>query len=309
MTTTAEPVGAATVGATPPTGPRLDRKKFNWGTWPLLLPAFGLLLVLFLLPVIYSFYIGFTNLKLVGPTSINFDFTGLENVQRLVSDAVFHKSIVLTAIFVFGSGVIVTTLVALVLALAMQKGLAGLSTFAGAIVLAAFVLPPVTIAIVWYAASIPGGGMSLLIGNPEADLLNSAPMLAVSAANAWSLTGIAMLMFGAALRNIPGDIIEAAQLENAGPWTRFRRITLPLLRPTIMTTILLVSLLSLANFTIVYLMTGGGPGTDTMILPVYAYQQAFRFNDLSYGALIGNVMVVFAAVVAAIFVRLGRTDD
>jgi multiple sugar transport system permease protein len=191
----------------------------------------------------------------------------------------------------------------------MQRAMAGISAVVGAIVLGAFILPPITIAIIWYAASIPGGGVTRLLLQPDADLLNGQPLAMVSAANAWSLTGIAMLIFSAALRNIPGDIVEAAQLENAGSWTRFRRITLPLLRPTIMTIVLLVSLLSLANFTLVYLMTGGGPGTDSMILPVYAYQQAFRFNDLSYGALLGNVMVVLAAVFAAIFVRLGRTRN
>jgi multiple sugar transport system permease protein len=87
---------------------------------------------------------------------------------------------------------------------------------------------------------------------------------------------------------------------------RFMRITLPLLKPTIVTTVLLTSLMSLANFTIIYLMTGGGPGNDTMILPVYSYQQGFFFNDLAYGALIGNITVLIATIFSALFVYFSR---
>jgi multiple sugar transport system permease protein len=87
---------------------------------------------------------------------------------------------------------------------------------------------------------------------------------------------------------------------------RFFRITLPLLRPTLVTTILLMTLLALANFTVVYIMTAGGPGTSTMILPVYSYQQAFQYDNLGYGALIGDAMVILATVLSFVYVRLSR---
>lgn len=289
-----------------PEGVRHDRRRFTFASIPLLLPATILLVVLFLLPVFYSFYLGGTNLRLVGPTALNPQFTGWANMERLLEDGVFWKSLGLTGVFVLGSGVLLTTGVALVLAVAMQSALKPVSSAVSIVVMIAYMLPPVTIALVWLASSLPGGSITALFGNPDADFLNTAPMMMVSAANAWSLTGLAMLMFSSALRNIPNDITEAAILENANWGQRFFRITLPLLRPTIVTTVMMMSLLSLANFTVVYLMTGGGPGSDTMILPVYSYQQAFLFSDLAYGALIGNVTVVIATVFSAIFVRLSR---
>lgn len=297
-----------TAGAAVPRGPRLDRQRLLLSSIPLLAPAAVLLLGLFAGPIVYSFYLGFTNLKLVGPTARHHQFTGLDNVQRLVGDKVFLQSLGLTALFVIGSGVILTTVVALALAVAMRGALKITSGIVGIIVMVAYMIPPVTIAITWVAAGTPGGAVTRLFGIADVSLLNDHPMALVSGANAWALTGLAMLLFSAALRNIPSDILEAAQLENAGAVQRFVLITLPLLKPTIVTTVLLISLMSLANFTIIYLMTGGGPGSDTMILPVYSYQQGFLFNDLAYGALIGNVTVVIATLVSALFVYFSRSE-
>jgi multiple sugar transport system permease protein len=292
--------------ATVPTTGRLDGRRFQWGSIPLLGPAGVLLVVLFLAPVAYSFYLGLTNLELIGPTSRHYHFTGFDNITFLIHDAVFHQSLYLTAFFVIGSGVIGATGVGLALALAMQKAINSLRLLIGAIVMLCFMLPPITAAILWYAASTSGGSLPTLFGTSGSDFLHSAPMVIVSAANAWSVTGLAMLLFAAALRNIPGEIMEAAELENSNAVQRFVRITLPILKPTIVTTVLLITLLSLANFTLVYLMTQGGPGNSTMILPVYSYQQAFTFSHLAYGALVGNVMVIIATIFSALFVYFSR---
>jgi multiple sugar transport system permease protein len=131
-------------------------------------------------------------------------------------------------------------------------------------------------------------------------------MLIVTLANVWSQTGFAMLVLGAALRNIPREVLEAADMEDASRWQRFRLITLPMLRPTIVTTVLLITLISLANFALIYVMTQGGPGNSTNILPLYSYQQAFEFNNLAYGAIIGNVMVLICAIFGVIYVRASR---
>lgn len=289
-----------------PAGPRLDRARMRWTSLPLLLPALGLLAVLFIAPVVYSVYLGFTNLELIGPTAQKYQFTGLANVTRLWHDVVFHQSLYLTLFFVLGSAVLGATLIGLTLALAMQSSLGFVRAIVGGIVVVSFVLPPVVVALAWYAASTAGGAYTRLLGHSSSDFLHAAPMLIVSAANTWNLTGLAMILFGASLRNIPGDILESAKMENAGVFQRFFRLTLPLLRSTIVTTMLLMTLLALANFTVVYVMTAGGPGTATMILPVYSYIQAFDYNQLAYGALIGDFMVIFAGVLSIIYVRMAR---
>lgn len=289
-----------------PGGRRQDRVRFQWSSLPLLLPAAALLIILFLGPVAYSFYLGLTNLNLIGPTALHYKFTGLSNVHQLFNDTVFHQSLYLTAIFVVGSGVVGATGVGLILAIAMQRALGVGRIVVGAIVMVCFTLPPITVAMVWYAASTANGTFTTLFGSPKSDFLHDFPLVLVSAANAWNLAGLSMILFAAALRNIPNEIMESARLENASAIQQFRRITLPLLRPTIVVVVLLMTLLSLANFTVVYVMTGGGPGTSTTILPVYSYQQAFSFNHLAYGALIGNVMVLLATIFSILYVRASR---
>ena len=223
----------------------------------LLAPSALLLLVLFLLPVAYSFYLGLTNLQLIGPHSIHYFFTGYWNVHLLLNDQLFWRSVLLTFVFVVGSGAIGSSLIGLALALCMRRANAMLRAVVGAIVVLGTVLPPATVAVVWSAITSSGGILSLLLGMGKSDLIYTMPMLVVSMANGWSLCGLSMLMFGAALRNVPKDMIEAAMLENAGVVRRFTRIVFPVIRPTVITSCLLMTLLSFGNFTVVFLDDGG----------------------------------------------------
>jgi multiple sugar transport system permease protein len=288
-----------------PKGRRLDRERFQWGSLTLLMPALVLLVVLFLIPVGYAFFLGFTNLRLVGPTALSYRFTGTANLHQLVNDSVFPQSVKLTALFVAGS-VIGTVIVGLGLALLLRSA-HGLSRIVvGGVVVVAWMMPAVTAGMTWYASTTAGGTFATMAGLSRSDFLHSQPLLIVTLANTWSQCGFAMLVFSAALRSIPGEIIEAATLENASAVQRFRMIMLPLLRPTIVTTVLLVTLLTLANFALIYIMTQGGPGNATNVLPVYSYQQAFSFDNLAYGALIGDVMVVIATILGFAYVRASR---
>ena len=285
---------------------RLDRRRYEWATVVLLLPAALLLGTLFLLPIGYAFYLGFTNLQLIGPNAVHYRFTGILNVQRLWRDSEFYHSLLLTLYFVVGAGAIASTLGGLVLAMLMERAIPALRTAVGALAMLACILPPATVAVVWFSVSTAGGAIPQILGIKKFDLLFSYPLLVVSAANAWSLYGLSMLMFAAALKNIPDDMVEAARLENASAWQRFWRLTLPLLRPTVMTSLLMMTLLSFGNFTLVFLMTGGGPEGRTNILPVYSYIQGFSYHNLGYGALLGNVIVVLASVLGVVFVLVDR---
>lgn len=289
----------------PPAGQRADKERFQWGSVALLAPSLALLIVLFIIPVIYAFYLGFTNLQLVGPNAVDWHFTGMDNVHRLLSDSVFSTSVWLTLIFIVGSvaGVIV---IGLALAMLLQTALAPLRILAGGLVIIAWMMPAITAGMTWYASTTAGGTFGTLLRLPNSDFLHREPLLIVTLANVWSQTGFAMMVLGAALRNIPRDILESADIENASRWQRFVRITLPLLRPTIVTTVLLITLISLANFGLIYVMTQGGPGNATSILPLYSYQQAFQFNNLAYGALVGNALVLLCAIFGVIYVHVSR---
>jgi multiple sugar transport system permease protein len=282
---------------------RRDKERFQWSSLALMTPAFALLIVLFLIPMGYAIYLGLTNLTLVGPTAVKWGFTGTQNLDRLKGDTEFWNSLQITAVFIVGSivGVIV---VGYGLATLLMRARAWMRIVVGGIVVIAWMMPAVTAGMTWYAATTGGGTFATLTGLKNSNFLDAHPLLIVTLANIWSMTGFAMLVLGAGLRNIPGEAIEAAIVENASAWQRFRKIVLPLMRPTIIAVVLLVALLSLANFSLIYIMTQGGPGTATNILPLYSYQQAFSFNNLAYGALIGNVMVLIATIFGVLYVRI-----
>ncbi len=282
---------------------RRDKERFQWSSLALMTPAFALLIVLFLIPMGYAIYLGLTNLTLVGPDAVKWGYTGTQNLVRLKGDSEFWNSLQITGVFIVGSivGVIV---VGYGLATLLMRARPWMRIVVGGIVVIAWMMPAVTAGMTWYASTTGSGTFGTLTGLRNTNFLDAQPLLIVTLANIWSMTGFAMLVLGAGLRNIPGEAIEAAIVENASAWQRFRKIILPLMRPTIIAVVLLVALLSLANFSLIYIMTQGGPGTATNILPLYSYQQAFTFNNLAYGALIGNVMVLIATIFGVLYVRI-----
>ena len=132
-------------------------------------------------------------------------------------------------------------------------------------------------------------------------------MTTVSVANLWRGTAFSMLVFSAALRNIPSEVLEAADVEGASRFRRLWSITLPLLGPTLVTNLLLVTILNLSDFTLIYTLTQGGPGNSSMTLPVYIYQEAFNYYELGYGTTISLVLILIGAALSLLFVRTSRS--
>jgi multiple sugar transport system permease protein len=287
---------------------RQDQPRFELSSATLLsLPA-GFLLFLFIGPIAYALYLGFTNLQLIGPHAQHWWFTGLANPRRLLHDRIFFQSVELTLIFVIGSGIIGQTIIGLILALLMGRSLPPLRLSVGALVVAAWVIPEITAAVIWYAFSQAGGTFSVILNSPRTNYLFSAPMATVSVANLWRGTAFSMLVFAAALRNLPSEVLEAADVEGASSIQRLFSVTLPLLGPTIVTNLLLVTILNLSDFTLIYTLTQGGPGTSTMTLPIYIYQEAFTYYELGYGTTISLVLILIGAILSLLFVRQVRRE-
>lgn len=285
-----------------------DRERFRPTTFIWVTPAAILLIGLFLVPTIYAVYLGFTNLQLLGPHAQNYSFTGLANFNRLVNDPVFWYSVKLTLIFVIGSGIIAETIIGMGLALLGQRAHLTVRASVGSVVILAWVLPEIAVAFIWYAFGQAGGMLSEIAGRPSDDLLATLPLLIVSVANTWRGTAFSMLILSAGLRNVPEEVDEAAQLEGAGYWRRLFRVTIPIMRSTIMTNMLLITIGTISDFTLIFAMTQGGPGNQTAILPVYMYIEAFQFNALGYGTTIALALIVIGALLSIIYVRQLRPE-
>jgi multiple sugar transport system permease protein len=285
-----------------------DRQRLKPATLGWLLPATALLTGLFLVPIGYAIYLGFTNLELLGPTAQHYNFTGLANLDRMVHDPVFWSSVKITLIFVVVSGIIAQTVLGLALALLGQRAHLTVRATVGSVVVLAWVLPEICVAFIWYAFSQSGGVLSVVTGHPNDDLLSTVPLLIVCVANTWRGTAFSMLILSAGLRNVPQEADEAAQLEGASYWKRLIRVTLPIIRPTLMINMLLITLGTISDFTLIFAMTQGGPGNQTAILPVYMYIEAFQFNALGYGTTIALGLMVIGAVLSIFYIRQLRPE-
>ena len=149
--------------------PRLDRQRYSWESAGLIAPVALLLGALFFLPIIYAGYLGFTNLQLIGPNAIHYKFTGWTNIIRLWKDREFYHSLLLTLYFVVGSGAIASTVAGLTLALLMERGATGLRSAVGALAMLACILPPATVAVVWFSVTTEGGVFPWLFGASNID--------------------------------------------------------------------------------------------------------------------------------------------
>lgn len=276
-----------------------------------LLPAVALMLVFLAGPVLWSFYGSLTNQALTGYKAANPEFVGLDNYADLLTDDGFWKAVVLTVVFVGASAVIGQNVLGMALALLLRAAARPLRAVVSALVVVAWVLPEIVAAFALYAYFSTDGTLNQVLGwfgleGPT--WLISVPMLAVILANIWRGTAFSMMVYGAALSEVPPDVTEAAAIDGATGPQRFFRITLPMIRRSISTNLMLTTLQTLAVFTLIWVMTGGGPGTDSSTLPVLAYQEAFKFAQVGYGTAIATVTLLVGAVFSIVYIRVLKPE-
>ncbi|MGC0237374.1 carbohydrate ABC transporter permease [Arthrobacter sp. SD76] len=271
------------------------------------LPAVLLLLVFLAGPVLWAFQASLTNAGLTGRSARNPEWVGLENYQRLLTDPVFPLSLWLTVVFVGGSAVLGQNLLGLAIAVLMRRARPAVASLVGTAVVAAWVLPEIVAAFAAYAYFSKDGTLNQLLGalgfgRPE--WLYAFPMVAVMLANVWRGTAFSMLVYKAALNDVPTEVTEAAQMDGARGWQRLLFITLPMIRGSIATNLMLITLQTLAVFTLVWVMTAGGPANASTTLPILAYQEAFKFGDIGYGTAVASVLILIGAAFGVVYIRL-----
>ncbi|MDI3195095.1 sugar ABC transporter permease [Pseudarthrobacter sp. AL07] len=273
------------------------------------LPAVLLLLVFLAGPVLWAFHASFTNAALTGRNARNPGWIGFDNYARLLSDPMLPLSLGLTVLFVGGSAILGQNLLGLTLAVLMRRARRTVAAVVGTAVVAAWVLPEIVAAFAAYAYFSRDGTLNQLLGGlglGQTDWLYSFPMVAILLANIWRGTAFSMLVYRAALNDIPGEVTEAALMDGAGGWQRLAFISIPMIRGSIVTNLMLITLQTLAVFTLIWVMTAGGPANASTTLPVLAYLEAFKFGDIGYGTAVASVLILIGVVFGAAYVRLLR---
>ena len=274
-----------------------------------LVPAVILMGIFLLGPIVWSLYGSLTDAALTGRAAADPQWVGLENYARLLSDPVFPQSVGLTVLFTLVSAVLAQTILGLGVAVIMTRASARLGAVVATVIVAACILPELVAAFVAYAFFSQDGTLNqllALLGLEGPNWLFGFPMIAVIIANIWRGTAFSMMIYQAALDDVPRDIIEAAMLDGANGAKRLLHVTLPMIRQTITTTLMLITLQTLSVFTLIWVMTAGGPGNASTTLPLYAFKEAFRFGNIGYGTAIATVMLVVGAIFAVVYIRALR---
>jgi multiple sugar transport system permease protein len=282
---------------------RSDRRT----VYLLLLPSLLPVLVFSVFPLLRGIYLGFTDAK--AGRNVTISFTGLENYRELLSDSLFWSSFRIGLLWAF-SVTVLQFLLALGLALLLNQRL----RFRGAARVLAVVpwaMPPVVVGILWRLVYHPDAGLlNEFLHRIGADGLRTTwlgdfntALPAVIIVGVWAGMPQTTVVLLAGLQGVPRELHEAAAVDGASAWQRFRSVTLPSLMPVIVAITSLDFIWNFNSFGLVYVLTAGGPGGKTMLPMLFAYEEAFRYGNYGYAAALGNVMVVIVVALLALYLR------
>jgi multiple sugar transport system permease protein len=301
--TTVAPPRSARPGQLPRRPGRRGGSAFSW---LLVGPNAALVAVFLLLPLGWAVWLSFRDAGTFGPTR----FTGLENYRRMFGDEVFWQAVLNTVVFTLAT---VPTSIALGLALAvlLDRALPAQKVWRTIIYLP-IVLSGLATALIGALMFEESIGIvnkllrALGVAGPDWQTDGAWAMASLVLVTVWVRVGFSMVIYLAGIQDVPRDLYEAARLDGANGWQQFRRVTVPLVRPTTFFLVVLNVIYSFQVFDLVYAMTNGGPGFATTTLPFFSYQYGFQQQEQGYGSAIGLVLFVAVLVFTAVQWRSQR---
>jgi multiple sugar transport system permease protein len=282
---------------------------------PWLLPTLTVLALFQLYPLIEAVRLSLTNEVL---TATGTEFVGLENYVDLVTSIGFRQMVVVTTVFAVSS-IVLHTVAGLILALAIdygvRRGLRGHLTTRVSVLLA-WIVPGIIIGLIWKVMLVESqfGAINYMLGAVDIGPVpfRSNPTLALAStivAGTWRGTAFAMIMIYGGLQRIPPRLYEAARVDGAGRWARFRHVTIPQLKPVLFVTIVLVSIYALNTFDLIFALTNGGPGRATEVFALFMYRKAFTDYALGEGAAVAVVLLGVNLLLTVVYLYVFDIGD
>jgi raffinose/stachyose/melibiose transport system permease protein len=291
--------GITAAGGGTPSRPRRTRPLISYGRWWWALPAIVMVLLIHYVATAGGAFYAFTDWTGIG----DFNFVGLDNFVRIFEDPSMIGSLKNTLFLAFGF-LIATNVIGLLLALALNRTLKSRYVLR-ALFFMPVVLSPLAVSYIWKFIFDFNGPLNDVIVwfGMEPKTWLADPTLAlwcVLVVMAWQTTGMVMVIYLAGLATVPIDIEEAAALDGAGTWRRFRHITVPSIRPSIAIASTLMLIQGLRVFDQVLALTGGGPAGATETLATQVYKETFALSNFGFGAalalLLTLIMLVFSVL-------------
>jgi multiple sugar transport system permease protein len=297
--------------------PQNQRRKRLRVSLLFMAPAFIVIAIFMLGPAVWAFYISFTNMALTGAGAATPQWVGLQNFVQIVRDGEFLNAFRVSLTYLVFSALIGQAGMGLLLALLMRNRQKIFKSVLGAIIISAWVIPDVVAGFLWNSF-LAGGPQSVLspgllnsimttLTLPQHAWVQEYPMQMIVMANIWRGTAFSMLLYASALEGIPDELLEAAAIDGANLWQRVRSVILPLIKGSIATDLLLITLATLSDFTLVYVLTAGS-NLNTELLTIYQYRQAFQFYQIGYGSAIALLIIAVGAILSLIYIRVLRVE-
>ncbi|MBO8126361.1 MAG: sugar ABC transporter permease [Firmicutes bacterium] len=287
--------------------------KENLVAWVLILPAALIMVAVVGYPIVSNIWLSLHDVSLMNP--FERPFVGLANYLDFFADPTFWASVGRTAYFTVVS-VSLELILGIAIAMLINMKLKGWK-FLRAVIIIPWAVPTVVNGIMWkwiYNAdygALNGLLQSLgLIDKYQAWLADPwTAMNLVILADIWHVTPLVVLIISAALAALPDSLYEAAVIDGATSWQSFWRITLPLLRPAILVTLVLRTVEAFRVFDIIYVITGGGPANGTQVISYLAYLESFSYLNLGRGAALSFIVSAFILVLAIVYYKVLYTED
>lgn len=274
-------------------------------------PSMLFLLLMATVPLISLLVMGTFRIDMTNPMRNR--WVGLGNYLEMFQDARFWHALWVTAVYTV-STVLLQVALGLALAMALFRGFKGQGLMRVSVLLP-MILAPVVVGLAWrtmiltpeygildYIAILLGLGSKPWLVDPTWALVS------VTVIHTWQWTPFAFLVFLASLHALPPEPLEAALMDTKTTWQRFRYVILPMIRPAIVIVVIFRTMIALRAFAAIFSATGGGPGTATEILNLYAYRVSFNNLNLGYGAALGTMLLIITVTVSSIFFRMRRSE-
>jgi len=310
---TRSPVAHAAALAKPEGGLPSTRRRRRPSHWPInlmYLPAVLIMSAFIFYPFIQGIHISFTNWD---GYSQQYKMVGLEQYRRLLSDPVVLRTIGNT--FIYGCGsTLLQNVLGLAYALFLDQKIRGKGLVRTIVYLPIIISPLIMGYICYFLFQYDGGAANDILhvlGRAPLDWLSNgtAAVWIITLVNTYQYMGISMVIYLAGLQAIPKEYLEAAALDGASGWSRFRQVTVPLLMPAITISVVYNVIGGLKLFDVIIAMTNGGPGNASQSLSTMMYNLYFAREDAGYAAALGNVMFLIITVVGLGLLRYLRRRE
>ncbi len=267
-------------------------------------PAVLLLAAFTLVPLVRTFYLGFTSVEYGRDVT----WIGLDNYGQLRVDNLFWVALGQTFVFA-GLAVAGELILGFAIALLLWGEVSRWRAIFRTLFMIPMVLSPVVVGITWRALLNPNfGWVNDLLGIPGFQWLSDPDraLYTLAAVDIWQWTPFMFVILLSGLQGVPGDVLEAAEVDGASPLRRFVDVVWPLMLPFTVVAVLLRAIDAFKIFDLVYNLTGGGPGTATETISFYLYRIAFRQFDLGYAAAVSIVLSLIVGALVTVYLRLAR---